>query len=516
MENYCLYLRKSRADREAEQRGEGETLSRHEKELTALADRMQLKISQVYKEIVSGETIASRPVMTHLLEEIEQGIWNGVFVMEVERLARGDTIDQGTIAQAFKFSGTKIITPSKIYSPDNEFDEEYFEFGLFMSRREYKTINRRLQRGRIASVKEGKYAGNVPPYGYERKKLSGDKGYILSPLPEQAAVVKMIYQLYAYGENGSRLGASMIAKKLNLLKIPSAKGRDWTPSSIRGILSNPVYIGKLRWNHRKCVKKIREGEIIKSRPYAAEYLLKDGLHEPIIEEALFSLVQTIRSKMSPRPVSDRNTLKNPLAGLVFCSNCGACMVRKPMNDSSHTELLICPVSHCPTVSSPLHLVEEELISSLSSFFSKYRLNDMDISDCLFFETDTLKEKLKFEKKALSASLLLKDQLYTYLEQEIYSPDEFKKRSQILSDKISSLEISVSLLEKELQKSGREAFLQFKTKTLFDYYTELNTKQKNEFLKILLEKTIYEKENRNKRNQGKTAAFTLHIYPKLPC
>ena len=35
--------------------------------------------------------------------------------------------------------------------------EEYFEFGLFMSRREYNTIKRRLQRGRLASVREGKY-----------------------------------------------------------------------------------------------------------------------------------------------------------------------------------------------------------------------------------------------------------------------------------------------------------------------------------------------------------------------
>mgnify|MGYP000193505958 CR=1 FL=1 len=62
------------------------------------------------------------------------------------------------------FSDTKIITPTKTYDPDNEFDEEYFEFGLFMSRREYKTIKRRLNAGRISSVKEGKYCGSRPPY----------------------------------------------------------------------------------------------------------------------------------------------------------------------------------------------------------------------------------------------------------------------------------------------------------------------------------------------------------------
>ena len=111
-------------------------------------------------------------------------MWDGVLVVEVERLARGDTIDQGVVSRAFQYSDTKIITPTKTYDPDNEFDEEYFEFGLFMSRREYKTIKRRLNAGRIASVKEGKYCGTKPPYGYERIKLHGEKGlrYSLCPI----------------------------------------------------------------------------------------------------------------------------------------------------------------------------------------------------------------------------------------------------------------------------------------------------------------------------------------------
>lgn len=113
---YCLYLRKSRADMEAEAHGEGETLARHEKILLELAKRDHYSITQIYREIVSGETIASRPVVQHLLQEVEDGKWEGVLVVEVERLARGDTIDQGVMAQAFKYSNTKIITPLKVYN----------------------------------------------------------------------------------------------------------------------------------------------------------------------------------------------------------------------------------------------------------------------------------------------------------------------------------------------------------------------------------------------------------------
>ena len=49
---------------------------------------------------MSGETIAARPVMQQLLREVEQNLWDGVLVMEVERLARGDTIDQGSCAES--------------------------------------------------------------------------------------------------------------------------------------------------------------------------------------------------------------------------------------------------------------------------------------------------------------------------------------------------------------------------------------------------------------------------------
>ena len=75
-----------------------------------------------------------------MLEEVSAGIYAGVIVVDLERLARGNGADQAYISQVFQFSGTKIVTPTKIYDPSNEFDEEYFEFGLFMSRREYKTI----------------------------------------------------------------------------------------------------------------------------------------------------------------------------------------------------------------------------------------------------------------------------------------------------------------------------------------------------------------------------------------
>jgi DNA invertase Pin-like site-specific DNA recombinase len=200
MDRYLIYLRKSRADREAETREGGDTLARHRRALLDLARRMDFSVAAIYEEVVSGETIAARPEMRKLLREVESGLYAGVLVMEVERLARGNTADQGVVAETFQYSGTRIVTPVKIYDPADEADQEYFEFGLFMSRREYKAINRRLQRGREASLKEGKYIAGTAPYGYLRVKLRGQKGYTLEIDQSRAPVVRRIFSLYAYGE----------------------------------------------------------------------------------------------------------------------------------------------------------------------------------------------------------------------------------------------------------------------------------------------------------------------------
>ncbi|MCD7821890.1 MAG: recombinase family protein [Clostridiales bacterium] len=161
MEQYVKYLRKSRFDRDYAELSIEETLKRHEAILDKMANDRGYCIAKTYYEVVSGESIAARPEIQKMLEEVSAGLYAGVLVVDVERLARGNGADQAYISQVFQFSGTKIITPMKVYDPSNEFDEEYFEFGLFMSRREYKTINRQLIRGRDSSASEGKYLGSI-------------------------------------------------------------------------------------------------------------------------------------------------------------------------------------------------------------------------------------------------------------------------------------------------------------------------------------------------------------------
>lgn len=526
--SYCLYLRKSRSDMEAESRGEGETLARHEKTLLDLSRHLKLNITVIYKEIVSGETIAARPVMQQLLSEVEQDAWDGVLVMEVERLARGDTIDQGIVAQTFKYSNTQIITPMKTYDPNNEYDEEYFEFGLFMSRREYKTINRRLQRGRMQSVKEGKFLGSNPPYGYIRKKLEDQKGYTLELNPEQADVVKMIFELYTKGEkqeNGEykRLGVGLVVRKLNALRILPMKGDVWVNSSIQGILRNPVYIGKIRWNSRPQKKKIVDGQMKNERPRAKaeDWILVEGLHEALIDNDTFNLAQEYLANNPSTPCPRNVKTKNPLIGLIVCGLCGRKMVRRPYNQKKQPDTLLCPATSCSNISSQLSYVEERLLQALENWLKDYRLNwelkdnenpNKDIQiDIKKKSIKTLDDELKNLEKQIG-------NIHNLLEQGVYSIDTFLERSRVINDKITAAQKYKQTLLNDLNfeeaKNQSQRIIIPKVEKLLELYKVTDDPSiKNELLKEVVSKAVYTKAV-NGRWHNKPDDFELVLYPKL--
>ena len=517
----CIYVRKSRADIEAENRGEGETLSRHIKTLQELADKKQIKIDKIYKEIVSGETIAARPQMQALLSDIEQGVWDSVFVMEVERLARGDTIDQGIVAQTFKYAGTKIITPVKEYNPLNEFDEEYFEFGLFMSRREYKTINRRLQAGRIASVKEGKYVGNIAPYGYDRKKLENDKGFTLVPNEKEAPVIKLIFDLYVNGEisDGEYIqhGTGTIANKLNSLNIKSRKSIKWSDSSIRDIIKNPAYDGKVRWDRRKSVKNMVSGNIKISRPLNNDCTIIDGLHQPLISHDIFLKAQEKINSNMRKPRCNKNmSLKNPLSGLVVCAECGHKLVRKHSKKEKTKDALVCPYPYCSCSSISLEILEKKIIESLKEYANNLTVEinhtfddgKVDIKEKLLCQ---LNDDLKNKNTQLN-------KIYELLENGVYSTDVFIDRSTKIKNEIKDIKTSIKKLEVEILKikefsKNKSEYLPKVINVIDSYYNLESATAKNQLLREIIEKVEYYRPSASR--WGDKNNFEITIFPKIP-
>ena len=509
---YAIYLRKSRADMEAELRGEGETLARHENLLLELARNKNIVIEEIYKEIVSGESIDSRPEMQRLLSDVKQFKWNGILVVEVERLARGETMDQGIVANAFKISNTKIITPTKTYDPQNEFDEEYFEFGLFMSRREYKTINRRLQRGRMISAKEGKYVGSVAPFGYSRVKIKNDKGYTLNENSE-AKIVKLIFNLYVYED----LSICGIAKKLNNMNFKTRKSKEWTPSTINDILCNPVYIGKIKWNCRKEIRIYKNGVLRRTRPRSNKYLIIDGLHKPIINNKTWEGALKKRN-LNYRKKNKNNTIKNPLYNILICGKCGKKMKRRSYSKYSKEPTIYCNNPKCDNVGSKFCYIEEKVVEGMSKWLENYSLN---YSECLkrleYNKIEHINELIILLEKDIKHEKDKLQNVFEYLEDGTYSKEMFNMRKNIILQNIDKMNNSVDEYKEKLNEIQKES--KVNTTKIFNNFLDMynflkNPEEKNNLLQIVLDRALYKKEEKSIKKTSDPTNFSIILYPKI--
>lgn len=505
MNEYAMYLRKSRSDVEMENLSKEDTLKRHRVILEDLAKRLQIKVTDVFTEVVSGENIADRPEVQKLLSNIYQRKYSGVLVVEVERLARGDTKDQGTIAEAFKYTDTKIITPTKIYDPQNEFDEEYFEFGLFMSRREYKTINRRMQRGKISSVQEGNYIASARPYGYTIVRRSR-KERTLEIVPEEAEIVRMIYNKFVR----EKWNASQIARYLTKMGIPTYNGnKEWGHAAVNEILHNHVYAGLIRWRYRQQVKTFDENGNIQKKvgPRGSDnMILSQGKHEPLVSMELFEAAQE-RFRDEPNRVPLSTTLKNPFAGLVYCKKCGRAFFYHDTKKSrgtrvrmAHRVSQICHVKSCFYDDFQASVIDS-LRGNIVDFTTKLENDD---GSALIAEHEQMIATTEKELKDLAAR---RSNLFDLLERGIYSDADFLERKTLMDEQKEKLEEILTELKQNIPEKidYEEKIVQFSAAINALEDTALDAESKNKLLKAIIKRIEFSRENDDD--------FILDIYLK---
>lgn len=329
VDEYLIYLRKSRSD--GEKKSVEDVLERHEKQLQDHSLRTygyKIPEKNIYREVVSGgEAIEDRPEFIKVLKRLEIGNIKGVIVIDPQRLSRSGLYGAGDVLEAFEITNTLIITPVKTYDLQNKMDKKYLEMVMIQSAEYLEYTKEVLNRGRLQSVSEGKYIGSTPPYGYGKEKLVDEKGYKLIPFEEEAIHVREIFEMCIEG-----IGTTNIANYLNENDIKPRKGMNWTPATIRGILTNKTYIGMLTWQKYALTKILVDREVKKKRVEKDDYILVKGLHEPLITNEQFELAQQSLKNNSTGKINN-NGIKNPLNGLVRCGICDGAMIRRPYNKS---------------------------------------------------------------------------------------------------------------------------------------------------------------------------------------
>ena len=421
------YLRKSRSDDPS--LTVEEVLAKHETILNEWQEKnlaAPIPDSNVYKEVVSGETINSRPEFKKLLKRIESPKIKAVLIVECARLGRPDLEEIGKISKLLRYTNTMVITPQRMFDLRDEYDREQFERELMRGNDYLEYTKKILTRGKEVSLRSGYYVNAVIPYGYERDWImeGNRKRPSLAIVEEEAKIVRMIFDWYV----NEGIGATKICQKLNAMGIPARKGGLWKKSSVVNILKNEHYIGKVVIKKHIKVNTVEDSEIITRCVFNEEYEIIDGKHQPIVDEDIFYRAKNKISKhISVKP---GKTLQNPFASVLKCE-CGKVMLRKRNRNTFR------------------YLCDEQMYCGNAS------VNEKDLTEAVI-------SKLKLSLENLS---------------EMVKDDDGKKQKEKHTEYVSLLESrSVELEKKELslwEKYSEEKM----PKQIFDKLIQKNAEEK---------------------------------------
>lgn len=491
MRTYAAYLRKSRAD--ADKTVE-EVLASHRQDLLKLARSKNVGIVDWYEEVVSGESISGRPKVQALLDAVSEGQYHAVFVMDIDRLGRGDMMDQGMILNTFRRSETKIITPQKTYDLMDEIDETMTEIQALFARQEYKQIRKRLRRGTMACLESGGYVSNAP-FGYEPCRIN--KKPSLRIIPEEAEFVRLIFERYNSG-----VGAAMIANELNALGSIPRRNTQWNKNSVRYLLRNPVYTGKTVYNRNRHVKKGAHGSdrnITRANPQE-KWLVAEGLHEAIIPQEVFDRAQEVRQKRYVPSCQD-GTIHNQFAGVFRCAVCGKNM----QTFSAHKDgpYLACQTTGCCAMAKTQY-VEEALLDALEKKLEALQYEHIDDHT---EELSNIRRTIMVLETELEKTVSRRSKLYDLLEDGIYDRATFLERMERSTRDEESIRKKLSDANTKLEALGQADArnLQEAIETALTLWPEADPASRNALLKSILDTSEYSKAKKTKPRD-----FTLYL------
>ena len=404
--------------------------------------------------------------------------------MDMDRLSRGSMREQGFVLDAFKFSGTLIVTPDRTYDLSTEADEQFAELKSFISRQEYRIIKTRMNRGRIQSVKAGRYQSQAP-YGYRNVYIG--KTPTLEICEPEAAFVRMIFEMFVSGT-----GATTIARTINDMGARTRTGHTFDKSAIGKILSNPTYIGKVVWN-RQAQTKALDGTHTYRQP-RDKWIVADGIHPAIVDMETFDRAQEIKDRKGRKAYYDGVTIKSPLAGIVYCKNCGGHMQRQAK--SSGGVYLFCPKPGC-CASTPFDLVENTLLAHLEDILAGIEIAPEQSAGNTKREAQAKLDALRLE---LAAAEKTKARLYDLVESGAYSAAEFRERMEAVKAKIARLQQEESEVAAALESARKAdpAKQAKRIRNVLDLYQSQDGAGRNALLKSIIDTVWYTKKKGSAR------------------
>ena len=301
-----------------EQSENGYSIDEQERLLEEWCKKMGYVIYKCYSDRgISGKNIKDRPALKELLSDAKAGKFDMVISWKINRLSR-KLEDVLKIVNLLEKNNITFKSYSEPFETDTPAGRMQFQMMALIGEFERGTIAQNVKMGMIAKAKSGNWCGGrvlgydlVPNNSPEEEKKGKNK---LEINEKEAEIVRFIFNEYSKGK-----GYKAITNKMNKLGYKTKKGNNFSVGSIRDILTNPVYIGEIRYNVRQNWSEKRRRNI-NPNPIRVK-----GKHEAIIDRELWDKVQLILESKKGKP-SRIYDGEYPLTGILRCPKCGAGMV----------------------------------------------------------------------------------------------------------------------------------------------------------------------------------------------
>ncbi|MDR2572599.1 MAG: recombinase family protein, partial [Oscillospiraceae bacterium] len=247
---------------------------------------------------ISGKNIESRPEVNRLIADVVKGNVENVLVFKIDRLTRS-TKDLISLMDLFNENSCAFNSLMESIDTHTPSGRMFIKIIGIFAEFERENIIERVSVALEKKVREGYILSNynIVPYGYSRQ--IGQREITINE--EESKVVKEIFNLYLHKHKSF----NAIATELNRRGILSSTGVKWGSYPVSYILSNPLYMGKVRYSTKD----------------EKRYFEAEGKHEAIISEEIFSEVKSKMAKMQ-RIIRKRPHEENYFCGTLMCGECG--------------------------------------------------------------------------------------------------------------------------------------------------------------------------------------------------
>lgn len=321
----AIYCRLSQDDGSL---GESGSIQTQKAILTQYCQEHHMEIVDCYCDDGWSGTNFDRPAFQRMIGDIEAGRVNTVIVKDLSRFGREYAQMGLYIEHYFEEKGVRFLSLAENIDSSQGLNNLVLPFTNVINSLYARQASEKTKAAHRARAKNGMFLGSRAPYGYQ--KDPNDRHHLIVD-PEAAEVVKEIFRMFADGIGYVRM--TKILRERNILN-PQAyfnqnnpdyykhsdywrKPFDWHATSVRAILNNPVYLGKLTFGKTKT-----KGFFNKRRVPTEEsdWIVVEHTHEPLVSQELWD---TVHQMMKARRRENGSGHVQPFAGLVKCAGCGS-------------------------------------------------------------------------------------------------------------------------------------------------------------------------------------------------